>query len=106
FSSRRRHTRFSRDWSSDVCSSDLKAPLDKYHRRERLHMADFESLTERMYEAVFLPEMWVPLLDDLARQTGSSVGGIGTYWPQPRAEERRVGRDMRATGGPRDCTQH
>src|SRR5690606_39912628 len=30
--SRRRHTRFSRDWSSDVCSSDLmargKEPLD------------------------------------------------------------------------------
>src|SRR5690606_3517706 len=24
-SSRRRHTRFSRDWSSDVCSSDLKS---------------------------------------------------------------------------------
>src|SRR5690606_41098921 len=31
FSSRRQHTRFSRDWSSDVCSSDLLAhqvPLD------------------------------------------------------------------------------
>src|SRR5690606_39762419 len=27
FSSRRRHTRFSRDWSSDVCSSDLSAEL-------------------------------------------------------------------------------
>src|SRR5690606_39630702 len=26
FSSRRRHTRFSRDWSSDVCSSDLAGP--------------------------------------------------------------------------------
>src|SRR5690606_40513550 len=25
FSSRRRHTRFSRDWSSDVCASDLPA---------------------------------------------------------------------------------
>src|SRR2546422_4791739 len=25
FSSRRRHTRCSRDWSSDVCSSDLKS---------------------------------------------------------------------------------
>src|SRR5690606_40234243 len=25
FSSRRRHTRFSRDWSSDVCSSDLNS---------------------------------------------------------------------------------
>src|SRR5690606_40079927 len=27
FSSRRRHTRFSRDWSSDVCSSDLRAGI-------------------------------------------------------------------------------
>src|SRR5690606_41073306 len=27
FSSRRRHTRFSRDWSSDVCSSDLRLLL-------------------------------------------------------------------------------
>src|SRR5690606_40952424 len=27
FSSRRRHTRFSRDWSSDVCSSDLTSVL-------------------------------------------------------------------------------
>src|SRR3989449_8146901 len=26
FSSRRRHTRCSRDWSSDVCSSDLAVP--------------------------------------------------------------------------------
>src|SRR2546427_9237545 len=28
FSSRRRHTRFDCDWSSDVCSSDLNHPLD------------------------------------------------------------------------------
>src|SRR6266511_2868092 len=27
FSSRRRHTIFSRDWSSDVCSSDLGLPV-------------------------------------------------------------------------------
>src|SRR3712207_6888133 len=26
FSSRRRHTRYWRDWSSDVCSSDLERP--------------------------------------------------------------------------------
>src|SRR5215475_12940973 len=32
FSSRRRHTRFSRDWSSDVCSSDLEFRI-KSHRR-------------------------------------------------------------------------
>src|SRR5690606_13238361 len=29
FSSRRRHTRFSRDWSSDVCSSDLSYLVKK-----------------------------------------------------------------------------
>src|SRR6266436_6681488 len=29
FSSRRRHTRCSRDWSSDVCSSDLIAGADR-----------------------------------------------------------------------------
>src|SRR5216683_4563551 len=28
FSSRRRHTRSDRDWSSDVCSSDLQKPAD------------------------------------------------------------------------------
>src|SRR5690606_5114176 len=33
FSSRRRHTRFSRDWSSDVCSSDLVPVLG----RRRVH---------------------------------------------------------------------
>src|SRR5690606_40243573 len=35
FSSRRRHTRFSRDWSSDVCSSDFIDALDP-EQRERL----------------------------------------------------------------------
>src|SRR2546430_16073453 len=34
FSSRRRHTRFDCDWSSDVCSSDLISPdqLEQYRR--------------------------------------------------------------------------
>src|SRR5690606_5044547 len=39
FSSRRRHTRFSRDWSSDVCSSDLvypRIPPTCVHRLLRL----------------------------------------------------------------------
>src|SRR6266511_4855790 len=35
FSSRRRHTRFSRDWSSDVCSSDLLDSLSGAGRGER-----------------------------------------------------------------------
>src|SRR2546422_6617606 len=35
FSSRRRHTRCSRDWSSDVCSSDLPRLLGRPRRRGR-----------------------------------------------------------------------
>src|SRR5690625_7418873 len=41
FSSRRRHTRWPRDWSSDVCSSDLARPRryrpseDRRYRRGR-----------------------------------------------------------------------
>src|SRR6266700_5651149 len=36
FSSRRRHTRFSRDWSSDVCSSDLcRKPFSERAQRLR-----------------------------------------------------------------------
>src|SRR5436309_12689483 len=36
FSSRRRHTRFSRDWSSDVCSSDLFVPVTAASKLDRL----------------------------------------------------------------------
>src|SRR2546422_6976396 len=35
FSSRRRHTRCSRDWSSDVCSSDLVVLLEEITEAER-----------------------------------------------------------------------
>src|SRR5690606_40557775 len=44
FSSRRRHTRFSRDWSSDVCSSDL-------FRRQHIidnYIVDFVCLSRRV----------------------------------------------------------
>src|SRR5882762_11088975 len=41
FSSRRRHTRFKCDWSSDVCSSDLRLPRDRADTRVRvLHVVD------------------------------------------------------------------
>src|SRR5215203_4851387 len=37
FSSRRRHTRYWRDWSSDVCSSDLPAYRGRCRRRDPPH---------------------------------------------------------------------
>src|SRR5690606_15308456 len=59
FSSRRRHTRFSRDWSSDVCSSDLGASasvaLDAQHKFFRFNLpvsAHSDVLMQRMLASV------------------------------------------------------
>src|SRR2546429_6594162 len=40
FSSRRRHTRCSRDWSSDVCSSDLPRPSQSASVSQRVGITD------------------------------------------------------------------
>src|SRR5690606_40003801 len=91
FSSRRRHTRFSRDWSSDVCSSDLS--WEKGGKQSKLSF-------------------------DHRRPTASPTGTSGTPPHRPpnstrqycrrslrtqhrptklgRSEERRVGKDCSA----------
>src|SRR5699024_11918882 len=59
-SSRRRHTRSKRDWSSDVCSSDLKNELvDRYQRQskefkqsialELIHGKSFKDVADRFH---------------------------------------------------------
>src|SRR6266478_7840304 len=53
FSSRRRHTRFDCDWSSDVCSSDLEQPIKASFTR---HEFDFP-------EAVLTDKFIVPFGD-------------------------------------------
>src|SRR5207302_1428038 len=45
---RRRHTRFSRDWSSDVCSSDLAAEVDLDVFRQIIGQADDVELVEHV----------------------------------------------------------
>src|SRR5690625_6875827 len=40
FSSRRRHTSWPRDWSSDVCSSDLVVGLLGAHHLHQRHLCD------------------------------------------------------------------
>src|SRR5690606_40828659 len=48
-SSRRRHTRFSRDWSSDVCSSDLPTwPYGNGHAWEPFEPTRWEQLVSMM----------------------------------------------------------
>src|SRR5690606_40345615 len=80
FSSRRRHTRFSRDWSSDVCSSDLE------------HTA---ASTGRVLSGFGLAvALGVPL--------GILMGRFGTVFRMldPRSEERRVGKECRSRWSP------
>src|SRR3712207_7958383 len=74
FSSRRRHTRYWRDWSSDVCSSDLNpfAPLYDLTRSREVLGFDAE------YDA-----RAVSLLQEAVR-----------------SEERRVGKECRSRWSP------
>src|SRR5690606_39696392 len=54
FSSRRRHTRFSRDWSSDVCSSDLDTLENgkNYQETAENHQVSYQQVYQwvRKYE--------------------------------------------------------
>src|SRR5690606_40552917 len=91
FSSSRRHTRFSRDWSSDVCSSDLtfsgfriavvgKAPAAAAY-------AGYSR--NRVVVASFLISGGLAGLAGIVEVSGT----IGQLQPliSPRSEERRVG---------------
>src|SRR5690606_40226576 len=101
-SSRRRHTRFSRDWSSDVCSSDLVFT-------ELLNISDAQleqiGQTSRMYHQ-YLERLYMP--GGMARQAYvNQLDGEGgnelsmALRRLKRSEERRGGKECgwRTTGG-------
>src|SRR5699024_11895158 len=92
FSSRRRHTRSKRDWSSDVCSSDLSGQ-DK--GVEGGFVVD-----NRHGPVVFFDFRYVIVfVDQLLGHLGNSPGGGMIVWQQlfavllQRSEERRVGKE-------------
>src|SRR2546422_11284793 len=103
FSSRRRHTRCSRDWSSDVCSSDLYCCL-AYFARQQYDRA------QPLLEAVFKTN---PELDGLGYYVGflryrakDYRGALAAFRagragdPEIRSEERRVGKECRSRWSP------
>src|SRR5690349_23790790 len=98
FSSRRRHTRSLRDWSSDVCSSDLGATMTGI-AQDRYGPAP---------EAVLrVARIAVPAAGDgevLVRVHASSVDR-GT-WHLMRSEERRVGKECRCRWSRADAVKH
>src|SRR5690606_40968054 len=91
FPRRSRHTRFSRDWSSDVCSSDL------YRDARRFPAFYGTFVVPRDASFTYLRRGGADWLDRVALKTGSltqpvSVYGIAGYLRKQRSEERRVGR--------------
>src|SRR5256885_5440700 len=92
FSSRRRHTRLQGDWSSDVCSSDLRLGLAM-----RAAAANPESAR--------LVGIRVGWMIALGWGMSSAIGAIAGMLIAPvvfleRSEERRVGKECRSRGSP------
>src|SRR2546427_8504893 len=85
FSSRRRHTRFDCDWSSDVCSSDL-----------RTRFAPLFEVTEEDFNDVIDTNLRGPLFGSAAAARKMLEVGGGSI----RSEERRVGKECRSRWSP------
>src|SRR5688572_31590854 len=79
FSSRRRHTRFDCDWSSDVCSSDLD-PGKFDQVRAALNQPEGQASTQKNGRNL------------------DAVEGVETL--VARSEERRVGKECRSRWAP------
>src|SRR5256886_12670276 len=90
FSSRRRHTRFDCDWSSDVCSSDL---------RQRSEAGGFvttekDAINLRGFIAALEPLAVVTVKMELLE----AANAVDTMLR--RSEERRVGKECRSRWSP------
>src|SRR5690606_39692698 len=98
FSSRRRHTRFSRDWSSDVCSSDL-AELDVMVASgpaEALAIAARQSLTLDL----LITDLVMPAMSgiELAERLSSLRPGIRVLFISGYPVEEMAARGHRLNG--------
>src|SRR5205085_6883862 len=97
FSSRRRHTRFDCDWSSDVCSSDLAALSEVIAAPvtgvAAAPMRTVDLIPPRVSKGTTAPVLMhrvtpqYPAMAKLARMEGAV-----------RSEERRVGKECRCGG--------
>src|SRR5207253_6322829 len=89
FSSRRRHTRWPRDWSSDVCSSDLKRLIPHtLIDGNGSFLFWMRTNTEGPY-LVMTPAAGCGLEYFEPQRFGNGVA----YYVHSRSEERRVGKE-------------
>src|SRR2546430_11435241 len=91
FSSRRRHTRFDCDWSSDVCSSDLEV---RYGGPGMIAVLQEAIAQKAARDDVDLIEI---------QEAGPRVGpqdSLADEDSKHRSEERRVGKECRSRWSP------
>src|SRR3712207_7060831 len=91
FSSRRRHTRYWRDWSSDVCSSDLPQTLLRFSSFRfggTMRNVGMAWASSQLEEAPTRDLLCVDVL------------GIQFVVRWGRSEERRVGKECRSRWSP------
>src|SRR5690625_6525314 len=91
FSSRRRHTRWPRDWSSDVCSSDLE---NLSELRASFRLGELKKIQRIIVRAL-----------NPSRLGYNGFIGFHSDYVYPylfRSEERRVGKEYRSRVRPSD----
>src|SRR5256885_8466813 len=89
FSSRRRHTRLQGDWSSDVCSSDLK-------KWSKQHGFAQQILGIGQSQLIWIEQWCLPQV----RRSMQQGCRIPRESPDVRSEERRVGKECRSRWSP------
>src|SRR2546426_5165680 len=91
FSSRRRHTRLQGDWSSDVCSSDLVAPVQD---------VDDAVVTARADIGIGQVKVGQIATEHLLQKREAGLRRAWVVRDQARSEERRVGEECRSRWAP------
>src|SRR5699024_11425176 len=89
FSSRRRHTRSKRDWSSDVCSSDLRLLLAK---QRKVDVSEAKNYQKQKQKVARLHEKVKNQRNDFLNKLSTNI--IKNH-DVIRSEERRVGKESR-----------
>src|SRR5206468_5913103 len=85
FSSRRRHTRSDRDWSSDVCSSDLLVALDRCCKQVG---RDPATVRRSVMTSYLIGRDRSDLLER-ARQVREVIPSLGSMSPEEVLENRK-----------------